>query len=153
MSWRRTSIGGMSVPAKINIVTLGVADIERAAAFYSALGWDRCASGGDEITWFRTSGAYLGLFSYASLAADADLPSEPRAPFGGITLAINVEAEHAVTVALDAAVTAGGTLLKAAERMDWGGFSGYFADPDGHPWEVAFNPFFPIGADGSITID
>jgi catechol 2,3-dioxygenase-like lactoylglutathione lyase family enzyme len=153
MSWRRTSIGGMSVPAKINIVTLGVADIERAAAFYSALGWERCASGGDEITWFRTSGAYLGLFSYASLAADADLPSEPRAPFGGITLAINVEAEHAVTVALDAAVTAGGTLLKAAERMDWGGFSGYFADPDGHPWEVAFNPFFPIGADGSITID
>ena len=153
MSWRRTSIGGMSVPAKINIVTLGVADIERAAAFYSALGWERCASGGDEITWFRTSGAYLGLFSYASLAADADLPSEPRAPFGGITLAINVEAEQAVTDALDAAVVAGGTLLKAAERMDWGGFSGYFADPDGHPWEVAFNPFFPIRADGSITID
>jgi len=153
MSWRRASIGGMSVPAKINIVTLGVADIERAAAFYSALGWERCASGGDEITWFRTNGAYLGLFGYASLAADADLPPEPRAPFGGITLAINVGAEHAVTDALDAAVAAGGTLLKAAERMDWGGFSGYFADPDGHPWEVAFNPFFPIGADGSITID
>ena len=153
MSWRRASIGGMSVPAKINIVTLGVADIERAAAFYSALGWERCASGGDEITWFRTNGAHLGLFGYASLAADADLPPEPRAPFGGITLAINVETEHAVTDALDAAVAAGGTLLKAAEHMDWGGFSGYFADPDGHPWEVAFNPFFPIGADGSITID
>jgi len=153
MSWPRTSIGGVSVPAKINIVTLGVADIERAAAFYSALEWERCASGGDEITWFRTSGAYLGLFGYASLAADAHLPPEPRAPFGGITLAINVETEQAVTDALDAAVAAGGTLLKAAERMEWGGFSGYFADPDGHPWEVAFNPFFPIGADGSITID
>jgi len=153
MSWRPTSIAGMTVPAKINIVTLGVADIERAATFYSALGWERCTSGGDEITWFRTNGAYLGLFGYASLAADADLPPEPRAPFGGITLAINVETEPAVTDALDAATAAGGTLLKAAERMDWGGFSGYFADPDGHPWEVAFNPFFPIGADGSITID
>ena len=76
------------------------ADIERAAAFYSALGWERCASGGDEITWFRTNGAYLGLFGYASLATDADLPPEPRAPFGGITLAINVEAEHTVTDAL-----------------------------------------------------
>ena len=153
MSRRRTTIGGMSVPAKINIVTLGVADIGRAAAFYSSLGWERCASGGEEITWFRTNGAYLGLFGYASLAADADLPPEPRAPFGGITLAINVETEQAVTDALDAAVAAGGTLLKAAERMDWGGFSGYFADLDGHPWEVAFNPFFPIGPDGSITID
>ena len=153
MSWPRTSIGGMSVPAKINIVTLGVADIERSAAFYSALEWERCASGGGEITWFRTNGAYLGLFGYASLAADAHLPPEPRAPFGGITLAINVETEAAVTEALEAAVAAGGSLLKPAERMDWGGFSGYFADPDGHPWEVAFNPFFPIAADGSITID
>ena len=143
----------MSIPAKINIVTLGVADIERAAAFYTALGWERCSSGDGEITWFATTGPYLGLFGYDSLAADANLPAEPRAPFGGITLAINLETEQAVTDALEAAVAAGGTLVKAAERMDWGGFSGYFADPDGHPWEVAFNPFFPIAADGSITID
>jgi catechol 2,3-dioxygenase-like lactoylglutathione lyase family enzyme len=149
----RASIERMSVPARLSIVTLGVADLERAASFYTALGWDRCASGGDEITWFRTNATYIGLFGYASLAADADLPAEPRAPFGGITLAINVETEAAVTEALEAAVGAGGSLLKAAERMDWGGFSGYFADRDGHPWEVAFNPFFPIGADGSITID
>ena len=142
----------MSVPAKINIVTLGVTDIGRAAAFYSALGWERCTSGGDEITWFRTNGAYLGLFGYASLAADANLPPEPRAPFGGITLAINVETEQAVSDALDAAVAAGGTLLKEAERMDWGGFSGYFADPDGHPWEVAHNPGWTIAEDGSISL-
>lgn len=143
----------MGVPARLNIVTLGVADLARASAFYRALGWERCASSSDEITWFRVTGSYVGLYDYGSLAADAALPAEPRAPFGGITLAINLESEQAVLEAVDAVVAAGGSILKPPERTDWGGFSGYFADPDGHPWEVAHNPFFPIADDGSITIE
>ena len=143
----------MTVPARLSIVTLGVADIDRASAFYAALGWPRCASSTDEICWFRLTGSYVGLFGYASLAADASLPPEPRAPFGGVTLAINLETEQAVSDAIEAAVAAGGSVLKTPEHTDWGGFSGYFADPDGHAWEVAHNPFFPIGEDGAITID
>jgi uncharacterized glyoxalase superfamily protein PhnB len=142
----------MNVPARISIVTLGVSDLGRSAAFYAALGWERCASSQESICWFRTADSYLGLYGYEALAADAHLAAAPRSPFGGITLAINLESEQAVTAALDAAVMAGGTLLKPAEKADWGGFSGYFGDPDGHPWEVAFNPFFPLSEDGRIRI-
>jgi uncharacterized protein len=80
------------------------------------------------------------------------LPAEPRARFGGITLAINVDAAEAVSVALADAVAAGATLLKPATETDWGGTSGCFADPDGHPWEIAHNPFFPIDDDGRLRI-
>jgi hypothetical protein len=110
------------------------------------------SSSTDEIAWFRTAGSYVGLFGYDSLAEDANLPSTPRGSFGGITLAMCVESEEAVTAALDAAARAGATVIKPAEKTEWGGFSGYFADPDGHPWEVAHNPFFEIGSDGTLTI-
>jgi hypothetical protein len=142
----------VSVPARISIVTLGVDNLARSKAFYEALGWEVAGSVGDEICWFRTSDSYLGLFDRESLARDAGLRSEPTAEFGGITLAINVESEEVADGALDAVVAAGGRILKPAERADWGGYSGYFADPDGHPWEVACNPTFPIGDDGRITI-
>ena len=142
----------MSVPARISIVTLGVDNLARSKAFYEALGWEVAGSAGDEICWFRTSDSYLGLFGREALARDAGLRSEPTAEFGGITLAINVESEEAVTAAFQAAVTAGARILKPATRADWGGYSGYFADPDGHPWEVAYNPTFPVGDDGRITI-
>ena len=142
----------MPVPARLSIVTLAVEDVARSVTFYEALGWSRCDSSNDDIAWFRTAGSYVGLFSRGSLAQDANLPAEPRAPFGGITLAINVETEPEVVDGLDAAVTAGGSVLKAAERAEWGGFSGYFADPDGHPWEIAWNPFFPIDEHGQIEI-
>lgn len=142
----------MSIPARLGIVTLGVVDLDRSAAFYAALGWERCTSSSDAIVWFRTADTNLGLFPWQELAADASLPPEPRARFGGITLAINVDAAEDVAPALAAAVAAGGTLLKPATQTDWGGTSGYFADPDGHPWEIAHNPFFSIGADGRLTI-
>ncbi len=142
----------MTIPARLSIVTLGVDDVARSVAFYGALGWPRCDSSNDDIAWFRVSGSYLGVFGRVPLARDAHLPVEPRAPFGGITMAINVETEQGVLDGLDAAVAAGGTLLKAAERAEWGGFSGYFADPDGHPWEIAWNPFFPIDEQGRIEI-
>jgi catechol 2,3-dioxygenase-like lactoylglutathione lyase family enzyme len=142
----------VSVPARISIVTLGVDDLARSKAFYEALGWEVAGSAADEICWFRTSDSYLGLFGREALAKDAGLRSEPTAEFGGITLAINVESEAAVDAAFEAAQGAGARILKRAERAEWGGYSGYFADPDGHPWEVAYNPSFPIGADGRITI-
>lgn len=143
----------MSVPARVSIVTLGVADLARSMAFYAALGWERRASSIDGvIAWFGTADTHIGLFPWDELAADAGLPAEPRAPFGGITLAINVATPDEVAAALDAAVAAGGTILKPATVMDWGGTSGYFADPDGHPWEVAHNPAFPIDAEGRVRI-
>lgn len=142
----------MSVPARISIVTLGVDDLMRSRAFYEALGWEVAGAVGGEICWFKTSDSYLGLFGREALARDAGLRSEPTAEFGGITLAINVESEGAVDEAFEAAEAAGARILKPAERGDWGGYSGYFADPDGHPWEIAYNPSFPVGDDGGITI-
>src|SRR6266576_1009285 len=107
----------MTIPARLNIVTLGVADVARSARFYEKLGWERCSSSMDEIVWFRTADSYLGIFGWHDLAVDA-----------------------------------GGTLLKPGTDLPFG-YNGYFADPAGHPWEVCYNPSFPIGPDGRITID
>jgi catechol 2,3-dioxygenase-like lactoylglutathione lyase family enzyme len=142
----------VTIPARLGIVTLGVADLARSIAFYEALGWERCASSNDEIAWFRTADTHIGLFPWHELAGDARLPAEPRAPFGGITLAINVDTPEDVATCLDAVVAAGGTLLKPATVMDWGGTSGYATDPDGHPWEIAHNPHFLIDAEGRVRI-
>jgi catechol 2,3-dioxygenase-like lactoylglutathione lyase family enzyme len=143
----------MTLPARLSIVTLGVADLDRSIAFYEALGWQRKSASIDgSIAWFGTADSTIGLFPWDELAGDANLPVEARTRFGGITLAINVESAEAVSTGLDAAVAAGGTLLKPATVADWGGTSGYFADPDGHPWEVAHNPGFPIDEDGRVRI-
>ena len=142
----------MSIPARLNIVTIGVADIARSVAFYQSLGWERCASSMAEIAWFRTADSYLGIFGWHDLAEDANLVAPSRGTFGGITLAINIESPEAVDAALDEAVAAGGTLLKPGTELPFG-YGGYFADPDGHAWEVCHNPSFPIGPDGRITID
>jgi predicted lactoylglutathione lyase len=141
----------MTVPARISIVTLGVADVGRSAAFYEKLGWERCESSMDEIVWFRTADSYLGLFGWTDLAEDANLVSPTRGSFGGITLAINVEMRDAVDSALDEAVAAGGTILKPGTVLPFG-YGGYFADPDGHPWEVCCNTDFPFRHDGRIVI-
>ena len=142
-----------TIPARISIVTLGVRDLAAASAFYEALGWERTSSSSDEIVWFRTVGPYLGLFPWRELAADANRPGEPEPAFGGVTLAINVEREEDVATFLETAVAAGGTLLRPARRIEAIGVTaGYFADTDGHPWEVAWNPAFPLDEHGSITI-
>jgi predicted lactoylglutathione lyase len=142
----------MSIPARLNIVTLGVADVARSARFYEALGWQRRASSMDEIVWFATADSYLGIFGWHDLAEDANLVEPTRGSFGGITLAINVETAEMVDAALDEAVAAGGSILKPGTELSFG-YNAYFADPDGHPWEVCYNPSFPIGPDGRITID
>lgn len=133
-------------------MTLGVEDVARSAAFYEALGWERASSSMSEIAWFRTADSWLGLFGRRELAADANLPSDAaRDAFGRITLAINVETLEAVDAALAEAVAAGGSILKPGTELPFG-YGGYFADPDGHPWEVCYNPSFPIAPDGRIEI-
>jgi uncharacterized protein len=134
----------MAVPARISIVTLGVADVARSVRFYEALGWQRASASMDEIAW-------LGIFGWDDLATDANLQGATRGGFGGMTLAINVESADAVDDALAEAVAAGGSLLKPGTDLPFG-YGGYFADPDGHAWEVCWNPSFPIGPDGRIEI-
>ena len=118
----------MTIPARLSIVTLGVSDVARSVAFYETLGWERCASSMDEISWFRTADTYLGLFGWDDLAADANLVSPSRGSFGGITLAINVETPAAVDDALEGAIAAGGSLLKPGTELRFG-YGGYFRRP------------------------
>ena len=140
------------VPARLSIVTLGVGDLARSVAFYESLGWERASSSMDEICWFHTADTNLGLFPREDLATDAGVSNEPSQRYAGFTLAINVETEDEVGAGLQAAVDAGATLVKPATRADWGGLSGYFADPDGVLWEIAWNPGFQIGTDGRVQI-
>jgi uncharacterized protein len=136
----------------ISIVTLGVADLERALQFYrDGLRWPLSSAGGGDVAFFRTGGVVLALYPRTLLAADARV-ADVGPGFGGITLAHNVPSAEAVDRVLAEAVAAGATLLKPAERAEWGGYSGYFADPDGYPWEVAWNPYFPLGADGRVQL-
>jgi len=142
------------LPPQLCIVTLGVADLARAESFYSGLGWRRASSSvPDVITWYDLGGAWLGLYPTEDLAADVGLPADlRRGGFDGVTMAIAVDDPAAVDAGLAAAVAAGGTLVKPAVAADWGGYSGYAADPDGHLWEVAHNPGFPLRPGGGIDI-
>lgn len=138
--------------ARISIVTLGVRDLERAIGFYrDVLHWPLSSAGSGEIAFFRTGGTVLALFPYDELAADANLAPDGSG-FGGITLAHNVASKELVNAVLAEVRAAGATILKPATELSWGGYSGYFADPDGYPWEVAWNPFFPFAADGSLRL-
>ena len=137
---------------RITLITLGVADLDRAIRFYrDGLGWvPSSASQAGEIAFFQLNGLVLGLWSRADLAQDARLAD--GGGWGGLTLAQNQASTEAVDAVVATMVAAGGTLLKAPVATDWGGYSGYVADPDGHPWEVAHNPFWPLAADGSLTL-
>ncbi|MBK8158325.1 MAG: VOC family protein [Rhodospirillaceae bacterium] len=138
---------------RISLVTLGVCDLARARRFYeTGLGWKPSSASNDDVVFFQLAGGMgLGLFPRSSLAKDAHI-SEAGTGFGGITLAQNLASKAEVDRVIATAVAAGGTLLKAAEDVFWGGYSGYFADPDGHAWEIAWNPFFPLSEDGGITL-
>ncbi len=136
---------------RLSMITLGVADLGRARAFYEALGWKGQSPPGADIVFFQLIGAALALYPRHALAEDAQLSNE-TARFGGIALAFNTRDKAEVDRVLKDAVAAGGTLLKPAQEVFWGGYSGYFADPDGHPWEVAFNPHWPLSSDGSLRL-
>ncbi|WP_410870991.1 VOC family protein [Nocardia sp. A7] len=134
---------------RISLITLGVADLARACAFYEALGW--CGQEIEETVFFQAGGLGLVLWGRDKLAADSGLPDDGTG-FGGITLAHNVRSDAEVEELLAVAQTAGATITKPAATNPLGFHSGVFLDPDGYPWEVAHNPGFPLAADGSITI-
>ncbi len=138
---------------RISIVTLGVADLQRSIRFYEqGLGWRRSSAGGDEIAFFHMQGVVLALYPRQLLAADANLADGAGGGFAGFTLAQNVRSREEADAVLAQAVAAGATLLKPAVAAEWGGYSGYFADPDGYAWEVAWNPHFPFAEDGSVQL-
>jgi catechol 2,3-dioxygenase-like lactoylglutathione lyase family enzyme len=139
----------MTIPAVLSLVTLGVRDVAAATRFYESLGFDlSSASVPGEVSFFRTAGGLLGLYGVDALALDAQVPSAAHDGFRGVTLAINVASRADVDSAIGTAAAAGAHVTKAPVSTDWGGYHGYFADPNGHLWEVAHNPFWPLGPDG-----
>ena len=140
----------MTNPQRVTLITLGVSDLARAKAFYGALGW-KPAEEQEGVVFYQMQGMVLGLFGKAALAEDQGRTGEALGT-GAMTLAQNFATEAEVDDAFDAAVAAGAKVLKRPEKVFWGGYSGYYADPDGHVWEVAMNPFWPLGEDGSLTL-
>ena len=129
---------------RMSMITLGVDDIERAIAFYQhGLGFPLHGTD-DDVAFFALDGTWLGLFGRAALAADAGVPL-PAASAGTFTISHNLRSPEAVDEAMAQALAAGATLVKAPQPTAWGGYGGYFADPDGHLWEIAYNPFSWIG--------
>lgn len=132
---------------RLSLVTLGIHDLARARAFYEqGLGWRR-GNTEDEVAFYQLPGLVLALWDRAALAADAGVPDGP-AGFGGFALAYNTRTHDEVLEVLDRARAAGGTVTKIATETEWGGFSGYFTDPEGQLWEVAFNPFWSVDETG-----
>ena len=135
---------------RVSLITLGVSDLERSRAFYSALGWEPVESS-PEVAFYQMAGMALGLFGLEALAKDQGREGT-KLGFGAMTLAQNFPDRAGVDAAYTSALEAGAEALKAPEAVFWGGYSGYYADPDGHVWEVAHNPFWPLDPDGALTI-
>jgi hypothetical protein len=139
------------VEQRVSLITLGVADLGRARAFYQALGWRTGAAPADDVVFFQTGGSVLALWERARLAQDSVVADSGG--WGGITLAHNVRSPREVDAVLEEVRSAGGNVLRPGAETFWGGYSGVFADPDGHPWEVAHNPHWGLGADGAIDLN
>jgi uncharacterized glyoxalase superfamily protein PhnB len=138
------------VEQRVTVITLGVKDLKRARDFYEGLGWNTRAKPEDDVVFFQAGGMVLALWDRARLAEDSGVPEAEG--FGGVTLAHNVGSPAEVDAVMDDAAAAGATISRAAGETFWGGYSGAFVDPDGHPWEVAHNPRWKLGADGSVTL-
>ncbi len=137
---------------RVTMVTLGVSGMAAARRFYcEGLGWRESAASNESVSFIEAGGVVLGLYGWTPLAEDAGV-SDAGEGFRGVALAHNVDSETEVDRVLAEAVEAGATLVKAGEKVFWGGYSGYFADPDGHLWEVAHNPFSPLDADRRMTL-
>lgn len=136
----------------VSLITLGVTDVERSSRFYEALGWERSGdSVPDVVSFLRGGASVLGLFGRDALAEDAGNSPLAGAP-AAVSLATNVSAPDVVDALLDAAERAGAEVVKPGEATAWGGYSGYFTDPDGHLWEVAHNPGWDLLDDGRVTL-
>lgn len=136
---------------RISLVTLGVGDLAASTRFYEALGWRRSVRAAEGVSFFQAGSLALGLYPFGDLARDAGIPAE-RTGFHGVALAYNTRTRDEVDAVLAEAEAAGGRLTKPAEETFWGGYSGYFADLDGHLWEVAWNPGFTLDATGALLL-
>lgn len=136
---------------RLSIVSLGVEDVGRSTAFYQRLGWTPSPASNESITFFQLGGVALGLYGRDALAEDACVESDGRG-FDGVTLAYNARTKRDVDATLALAEAAGARILKPAQDVFWGGYSGYFADLDGHAWEVAWNPAIQITDSGEIVL-
>jgi catechol 2,3-dioxygenase-like lactoylglutathione lyase family enzyme len=137
---------------KLSIITLGVADLARSLAFYrDGLHWRTTYKEGEGIAWFPMGGVVFALYPRAELAADATV-DVAGSGFTGITLAHNCKSEAEVDAVLAEVAAIGMAIVKPAQKVFWGGYSGYFADPDGYLWEVAYNPFTPFDENDNLVL-
>ena len=135
---------------RLSLVTLGVRDLARARAFYEALGWTTGAEPDDDVVFFQAGGMIVALWGRDQLAEDSGV--EDGGGWGGVTLALNVRSPAEVDAVIDEARAAGARIARAGAETFWGGYSGLFVDPDGHPWEVAHNPHWSLRDDGSVSL-
>jgi predicted lactoylglutathione lyase len=135
---------------RLSLITLGVSDLGRARAFYQALGWTTRADPDDDVVFFQAGGIAVALWDRARLAEDSTVEDSPG--WGGVTLAYNTRTTAEVDEVIEQARAAGATIGRDPAETFWGGYSGVFIDPDGHPWEVAHNPRWTIEDDGSVTL-
>lgn len=135
---------------RLSLVTLGVSDLSRARAFYEALGWASACEQGSDVVFFQAGGIVVALWSRTALAEDSGVVD--GGGWGGVTLAHNVRSATEVDAVLETARAAGATIAREGGETFWGGYSGAFVDPDGHPWEVAHNPHWRLAEDGSVHL-
>jgi uncharacterized protein len=136
---------------RISIVTLGVVNLERSREFYGRLGWRHSSASSEDIVFFQAGGMALALYPREELAKDSNVAWDGQG-FAGLTIAYNARNREEVDEVITEAKAAGAKVLKPAQEAFWGGYSGYFSDPDGFPWEVAWNPYFSIADDGSLRL-
>lgn len=136
---------------RLSLITLGVADVAHARAFYERLGFKASSDSNPHVTFFDAGGVVLALFGRQALADDAGVANTQPA-FSGVSLAHNVRTEADVDRIMTDAAAAGAKITKPPQKTFWGGYSGYFADPDGHLWEVAHNPFWQLDAGGRVRL-
>jgi predicted lactoylglutathione lyase len=135
---------------RLSLITLGISDLARAREFYEALGWKTGAKEADDVAFFQAGGMVFALWDRAKLAEDSAVID--GGGWGGVTLAYNTRSQEEVDEVIEQARVAGGTIGREPGKTFWGGYSGIFIDPDGHPWEVAHHPRWTIEKDGSLTI-
>jgi predicted lactoylglutathione lyase len=140
-----------TVEQRVSLITLGTRDLKNARAFYEALGWRTGAKPGDDVVFFQAGGMVVALWDRALLAEDSAV--EDGGGWGGVTLAYNVRSPQEVDAVIDEAREAGAKIGREPGETFWGGYTGIFIDPDGHPWEVAHNPHWEIRDDGSVVLN
>ena len=136
---------------RVSLITLGVRDLARARAFYEGLGWTTGAAPADDVAFFQAGGLVVALWDRARLAEDSMV--QDTGGWGGVTLAYNVASPGEVDAVIEEARAAGGRVAREPAETFWGGYSGLFIDPDGHPWEVAHNPHWGLADDGSVILN